>query len=442
MLLLNKRSRYLEAEAYLLEVPKFTTKNTVEDTRHFLDILGNPENQKKIIHVAGTNGKGSVCAYLCSVLGEAGYTVGMFSSPHLVEMRERFRIGGEPVEERIFVDAFDQVMEKLRIIKEKNPYNKYYPTFFEFLFFMAMIIFREQKVDYIILETGLGGRLDATNAIQNPALTVITEIGLDHTEYLGNTIEEIAGEKAGILKPGVPVVYCDKRNEASKVIEKRAKMLGNQVFSAGPKDYFDVIITNKNIAFSLHTRYYDYIRLTVETKALYQVENAALAVRCIEVLEGSRITSAQIIRGIKKTAWEGRMEEVLPGVFADGAHNEDGIRAFLQTVETDFCKGKQYLLFSVVADKNYESMIRMIGEASLFDNIAVAALDNSRTADVQEVYKLLEHYAGNQCCFFYNTEEALKFLMKKKKEQDCIYIAGSLYLVGEIKALLRRRTDD
>ncbi len=434
MLLLDKKARYLEAEAYLLEVPKFTTKNTVEDTRRFLDILGNPEDKKKIVHVAGTNGKGSVCAYLCSVLSEAGYKVGMFCSPHLVEMRERIRIDGEPVEEAVFAEAFDRVMDELD--------SKYHPTFFEFLFLMAMLIFKEQKVDYIILETGLGGRLDATNAIRNPALTVITEIGLDHMEYLGNTIEEIAGEKAGIIKPGVPVVYCDKRNEASEVIQKRAKMLGNQVFSVGQKDYFNVNLTNKNIAFSLHSRYYDYIRLTVATKALYQVENAAIAVRCIEVLEGSRITSEQIIRGILNTTWEGRMEEILPEVFVDGAHNEDGISAFLQTVEADFCRGRHYLLFSVVADKEYESMIRSIGQAALFDYIAVAALDNIRAADMQEVYRLLEHYTGNKCCFFHSTEEAFQFLLKKKKEQDYIYIAGSLYLVGEIKALLRRRTDD
>lgn len=433
---------YREAEEYLLSVPKFTTKNTLEDTARFLDLLGNPGSEKKIIHVAGTNGKGSVCAYLCSILGEAGYTVGMFTSPHLVEMRERFRINGEPVGEELFAEAFRKVMGRIENMREVSGSSSYHPTFFELLFFMGMLIFHEKDVDYIILETGLGGRLDATNVVKSPVLTVITEIGMDHMKYLGDTISEIAEEKAGILKPGVPVVFCDKRTQASQVILKRAKMLGNQVFPVGEGDYLNLNLTNKSIDFSFHSRYYDYIRLTVTTRALYQVENASIAARCIEVLEESAVTYGHIREGIRKTSWEGRMEEVMPGVFLEGAHNEDGIRAFVRTILADSCEGKRYMLFSAVADKDYASMIRLLQERPLFDMVAAAGLDSGRSASLDVLRAEFEKYENGRCRFFERTQDAFAFLLKEKKEQDYIYIVGSLYLVGEIKAQLRRRTDD
>lgn len=431
-----------EVEEYLLNVPRFAKKNRVEDTLLFLEVLGNPDRGKKIVHVAGTNGKGSVCAYLCSVLNEAGYKTGMFSSPHLVKMQERFRINKAPIGESIFTGAFYHVMEQLDIMRERCGRKEYHPTFFELLFLTGMVIFQQEKTDYIILETGLGGRLDATNSVKRPVLSVITEIGLDHMEYLGNTIGQIAGEKAGILKPQVPVVYCDKRKEASAIIEKRAEKLGIQTFPVRREDCLNVNLTNKSIDFSLQSRYYGYIRLTLTTKALYQMENAAIAVRCIEVLLGNTITPAQLQRGIADTVWEGRMEEIMPNVFLDGAHNEDGIRAFMETAQALPCQGRRYLLFSAAADKDYETMIRILEEKPLFTLTAVADLHNKRTASAEKLHSIFSRYAGQECKIFGNVKEAFNFLLEEKKEKDCIYIAGSLYMAGEIKELLRRRTDD
>ncbi|TCL60472.1 dihydrofolate synthase/folylpolyglutamate synthase [Kineothrix alysoides] len=445
---------YHEAEEYLLNVPKFTMsaggpsstwltrKNTLEDTGRFLELLGNPGSGKKVIHVAGTNGKGSVCAYLCSILGEAGYRVGMFCSPHLVEMRERFRINGIPVEENVFTKAFEAVMDKIERMREELDNPTYHPTFFEFLFLMGMLIFEEKGVDYIVLETGLGGRLDATNTIKSPVLTVITEIGMDHTEYLGDTVGKIAQEKAGILKPCAPVVFCDKRKEASEVILKRAKMLGIQAFPVAGGDYINVNLTNKSIDFSFHSRYYDYIRLTVTTKALYQVENASIAARCIEVLQDPKVSLKHLTEGIRKTVWEGRMEEIMPGIFLEGAHNEDGIRAFVQSVSADSCQGKRYMLFSTVSDKDYESMVRILEEKPLFEMAALTRLDSGRAASTEVLRAAFERYGSGRCEVFAGSRDALEFLMERKEERDYIYIVGSLYLVGEIKALLRRRTDD
>lgn len=208
----NKRYGYEEAVDYVLQIPKFTKKNTPEDTRRFYEYLGRPGERSGLIHVAGTNGKGSVCSYIDSVLEEAGYRTGLFTSPHLVDVRERFRLKGEMISTEDFARVFNQVLENVENFSEKCGNGVYHPTFFEMLFFMAMLWFQEKRADYIILETGMGGRLDATNVIAHPCVTVITRIGLDHTEYLGNSKEEIAGEKAGIIKKGVPVVFWNRRN--------------------------------------------------------------------------------------------------------------------------------------------------------------------------------------------------------------------------------------
>ena len=441
---------YEEAEAFLLEIPKFAKKNCLEDTRQFLKALGSPEEKCKIIHVAGTNGKGSVCAYLCSLLKEAGCRTGMFTSPHLAQMRERFRVDGEIIGKGRFLKGLAAVMERLEEVRRSMGRPEYHPTFLELLFLMGMVIFREEGVEYVVLETGLGGRLDATNAVKRPILTVITEIGMDHMEYLGDTIAQIAWEKAGILKEGVPVVLCDKRKEASEVVRKRAQTLGNRVIAVGKKDCVYKKLTKKSIDFSIQCQYYDYIRLSLSTTALYQMENAAVAVRCLEELqrqsEDRRIASMtreQVKRGFQETVWEGRMEEALPHIFLDGAHNEDGMRAFVETVEADGCQGRRHLLFSAVADKNYKGMIGILQEKPLFDTVAVVGIHSGRAAAPKELESLFASGGRfRETLLFEEPAQALPALEKRKKEEDFIYIAGSLYLVGEVKELLRRRTDD
>ena len=199
---------YDQAVAYIMNTPKFTTKNTMEDTRAFLHALGGPDRGLSIIHVAGTNGKGSVCAYLRSVLEAAGRSVAVFTSPHLVDIRERIVIRGEMISKEAFLTAFLQIYEALDW-QALEAGGGYHPTFFEYLFFMAMLVFAEERPDYCILETGMGGRLDATNAVSHKEIAVITHISLDHVEYLGHTLGAIAGEKAGIIQRGVPGVYAD-----------------------------------------------------------------------------------------------------------------------------------------------------------------------------------------------------------------------------------------
>ena len=194
---------YEEAVAYIEDIPRFTTKNSLDHTRECMRRLGHPQKKFRVIHVAGTNGKGSVCAYLDSMLRAGGYKVGLFTSPHLVKINERFKINGEMISDERFVKAFEEVQ---KIIKKAQEDGLDHPSYFETLFLMGMVVFKEADVDYVVLETGLGGRLDATNTVDHPLACIITSISLDHVEYLGDTIGKIAGEKAGIIKPQVPVI--------------------------------------------------------------------------------------------------------------------------------------------------------------------------------------------------------------------------------------------
>ena len=217
---------YEEAVNYILDVPRFTKKNVPEDTERFFDFLGRPGENALIVHVAGTNGKGSVCAYISSVLERAGISTGLFSSPHLVDIRERFRLNGEMIGREAFASCLNRVMGGLEAFRLKTGKTEYHPTFFELLFFMGMLWFSDQKAEAVVLETGMGGRLDATNVVRRPAVCVITRIGMDHMEYLGDTKEKIAAEKAGIIKPHVPVVFWEEEPSVSRVIVEKAKKNG------------------------------------------------------------------------------------------------------------------------------------------------------------------------------------------------------------------------
>lgn len=437
---------FKQAEEYILSIPKFAGKHTLEDTKHFLSVLAGKKTESKVIHVAGTNGKGSVCAYLRSILMKSGCSVGVFTSPHLESMRERICLGEEMISEEDFADTFYKVKRVWKALTreaDEEERKRLHPSFFEYLFLMAMVYFKEKAPDYIILETGLGGRLDATNIFEKPAVCVITEIGFDHMQYLGNTIEEIAKEKAGIIKEGVPVVFADKRPKVTEILEEYAKSAKSQTIIIGKDSILDVNIHNKTIDFSFHSGYYKYDGLCLMTTALYQTENSALAIAAAEVLgrEDQRIRPESIREGVRCACWPGRMEEVLPGVFLDGAHNEDGIEAFLQTVCRDGCTGQRFLLFGVVADKQYEGMIRQIVNSDVFARVAVAPLESDRSVSIDRLREIWGQYKIH-CSFHQNAEEAYHHLAKAKAKADVIYIAGSLYLIGQMKTLMRRISDD
>ena len=438
----EKIDTYGKAEEYINNIPKFTGKSSLEDTRRFLEHLGSPAKNCRIIHIAGTNGKGSVCAYLCSVFREAKIPAGMFTSPHLVTMRERMAVNGEMATEEEFMEAFHYVIDRLSALPPELSEVSYHPSFFEFLFFMAMVFFERAGVEYAVLETGLGGRLDATNAVSDKELCVITSIGYDHMEYLGDTLDKIASEKAGIVRPNVPVVYPVKQEQAAAIIEDHAAQLGAETVPVSCDAIKEIKIRNKTIDFSLHLNYYDYIGFTVSTSAVYQVENAALAVKALECLSDERITVPVMQEGIRKTVWEGRMEEILPSVYVDGAHNIDGIRAFLDTVRLQPCNGRRRLLFSMVQDKQYRTVIRELALSGLFDEIGVVALTDTRALPLNVLEESFRQYTDLICITYSDLETAFEKLVLEIDGEDRVYIVGSLYLVGEMKALLRRPRHD
>ena len=212
--------KYEEVVRYIEDIPKFTKKHTLLHTREFMKRLGNPCQGRKVLHVAGTNGKGSVCAYMQAILLFEGKRVGFFTSPHLVKLNERIRINGKDIDDDTYCLIFEKVQQ---VAEELEKEGLEHPSYFEFLYGMGMLAFEESDAEYIVLETGLGGRLDATNSFEHPFLSVITSIGLDHTEILGDTIEKIAGEKAGIIKKGVPVFFDGSDERSSRVIEETAE---------------------------------------------------------------------------------------------------------------------------------------------------------------------------------------------------------------------------
>lgn len=428
---------FRQAAAYLDDIPRFTSKHSMEETRAFLHRLGDPDRGMRILHVAGTNGKGSVCACLRDILEEAGYRVALFTSPHLVDVRERFVVDKKMVSREDFLRAFLHIYDLLDWeALEREGEGAYHPTYFEYLFFMAMVLFPERHPDFCILETGVGGRLDATNAVGQKELAVITHISLDHTGVLGNTLGSIAREKAGILCKDAPLVYWDTCPETSAVFAHRAEELGISAYSVSEKDYSFSKFMRKTIDFYVCTLYDRDIPLRLHTIAAYQMENCALAVRAAQALDIG-ITDEQVQRGVEAFSWAGRMEEVLPGFYVDGAHNEDGIRAFLETVAADGWQGERTLLFGVMKDKDYKRMIQELSGCRLFHRIAVAHVRNERAVPAAELSGLLEGCGRCPVEEYENVPAAVRGLLTGKKSGERIYAAGSLYLVGEIKELLQ-----
>ncbi len=406
-----------QARAYLDQIPFWTRKkNTLDAVRDFLKELGNPQEHLKIIHVAGTNGKGSVCADLTAILKEAGYQVGTFTSPHLEDIRERFRFNEALVSEEVFEESFQHVKSVVDVMLGRGYCH---PTFFEFVFLMAMDMYGKSRPDYVIMETGLGGRLDTTNAILHPIACVITSISLDHTAYLGETIPQIASEKAGIIKPGIPVVFDDNQPEASAVILEKAEELQAPAFAVSEAQRY------QNALFA----------------APYQAMNAALAVKALEVLNIPKVTEITCQTGLSRVYWPGRMEQVKDGIWLDGAHNPGGIQAFIRTLKTSQDKRSLHLLFAAVSDKDYQEMIRMLCQELSPERVTVAHLSSERGLDRETLKQQFQEAGCRQVEAYETVEEALHAALHHKTEQDRLYIVGSLYLIGEIKKLLRNGTE-
>ena len=427
---------YQEAVAYIDETPKFTKKNTLDHTRAFLKRLGDPQEKMKILHVAGTNGKGSVCSFLASMLKAGGKRTGLFTSPHLVKINERFVMDERDVSDEEFLEAFHTVMDCVEEMKEEGYPH---PTYFELLFLIGMKLFERAGVEYLVLETGLGGRLDATNSVAHPLVSVITSISLDHTEYLGDTVAAIAGEKAGIIKEGVPVVYDASCPESAEVIRRRAEELHAPAYPITPKMYKISKTTKKHIDFSIDSGYYDDIRLSISSVAEYQVKNAAEAVTAIRVIDREGAFTDEVIRkGVEEMRWQGRMETVLPGVIIDGAHNEAGVEEFVKTARRLEADYPVTLLFAAVGDKDYRHMIETICRELRLERVIVTEVGGYRSVDVKVPEELFRQFGAKKVTAIPDVEEAFDEALREQGD-GILFCVGSLYLVGNIKSILETR---
>ena len=420
---------YSEIKAFLNDTPQYGETTGVERAGKLLELLGNPDKNLKIIHIAGTNGKGSVCSYIDDILKKSGYKTGLFTSPHLVTIRERIQIDGELISREAFTQYFNKVYETARANNLKLAY-------FDFFFGAAMLYFDKCKVDYVVLETGLGGSLDATNAVHNPLCCVITTISLEHTAILGDTIKKIAEQKAGIIKQGVPVVYADD-NEASGVIEDIAHSKNSYCYGVSPQQYQIIKNFNGCIDFSLHNEYYINNCLRLATPAIYQVENVSIAItvcRLLKHLYHIDIKDSAIVDSAGSHIWQGRMEKLTDNIYVDGAHNPQGIQSFVNSVNGMYADStdKAALLFSVVSDKNFEQMISILCGRKVFARIAITVTGGIRHLDKEYISAAFKRHTDIEVEVYDSAKEAVLAL----KNEPMVFGTGSLYLVADIRKVL------
>ena len=420
---------YSEIKAFLNDTPQYGETTGVERAGKLLELLGNPDKNLKIIHIAGTNGKGSVCSYIDDILKKSGYKTGLFTSPHLVTIRERIQVDGELISREDFTQYFNKVYETARANNLKLAY-------FDFFFGAAMLYFDKCKVDYVVLETGLGGSLDATNAVHNPLCCVITTISLEHTAILGDTIKKIAEQKAGIIKQGVPVVYADD-NEASGVIEDIAHSKNSYCYGVSPQQYQIIKNFNGCIDFSLHNEYYINNCLRLATPAIYQEEIVSIAItvcRLLKHLYHIDIKDSAIVDSAGSHIWQGRMEKLTDNIYVDGAHNPQGIQSFVNSVNGMYADStdKAALLFSVVSDKNFEQMISILCGCKVFARIAITVTGGIRHLDKEYISAAFKRHTDIEVEVYDSAKEAVLAL----KNEPMVFGTGSLYLVADIRKVL------
>lgn len=462
---------YSDAVAYIENIPLFGStadgrnKSGNDNLSAVLKRLGHPENACKTVHIAGTNGKGSTAVMMADLLTLRGMKVGLFTSPHLVKVNERIaiqyltskdRIHRNTISDTEFVDVFREV--KTAMLSHVDAGGMAL-SYFEFLFAMATVYFAKEKPDYVVYETGLGGRLDATNLLQ-PKLGVITSIGLDHTQYLGDTIEKVAFEKAGIIKVNTPVLFLTGSDIADAVIIKQAKKQEAEAINVANSEYIINEFTDKTIDFSMCTRYYRYDNIKLPTCASYQVDNARLAIAaCNKLLtdDGKAVlTSTEVCECMKQFFWAGRMEEIRPNVFFDGAHNPAAIDRFIETVHTRSQGRPIHLLFAVAGDKDYTEMVAKLSSSLPLSVVYVTSIANGRRVNAKMIAQLFYDTlyeqgkdvgcteAGLICkhlpkIMIYHTDDIrhayLQSLQLIEQDKGLLFCVGSLYLVGSLKQI-------
>lgn len=420
---------YEEAAEFADSTKKYGSILGLESIRNLMQELGNVQEQLHIIHVAGTNGKGSVCAFLSAALTEAGYRVGRYNSPAVFERREVFRIGETMISKEEYAAVFERVQTACEVLTKRGCPH---PTVFEVETAAAFLWFYEKKCDLVLLETGMGGETDATNLITHPVCSVLTSIGMDHMQYLGNTIEEIAKVKAGIIKKGCPVVALKQGDSVCEVIKNKAEECGSRCILVEVPQYMQEAPIWGT---TLQDAHYGPVHTTLG--GVWQRENLSLALAVLKLLEesGYSITKEAVQNGIAKTIWHGRYEvlQTEPLFIIDGAHNPIAAKRLKETIEKDFTNREIIYIIGVLADKEHEKMLRLLlpGAKAVF----TVTPDSPRALDGEILAKEARKYADN-IWHVPDIGKAVKMAKETAKESDVILAVGSLSYLKEVKKAL------
>ena len=414
---------YQEALEYIHSNYWLGSKPGLSRTRELLSKIGNPQEKLSFIHVAGTNGKGSFCAMLASVLKAAGYQVGLFTSPYILSFPERIRVNGENIPDLSLAELVGYIRPFADSMSDK-------PTEFELITAVAMEYFSREKCDIVVLECGMGGRLDSTNVIPSAKLSVITGISLDHTAYLGSTVKEIAAEKAGIIKKGTPCLFCGTEQEARKVIGERAKKMSAPLITVNRQDLKVKKVDLEGTVLDIG----DHTDLFLPLLGVYQPFNALNVVTAVGILQnqGMRITPQALREGLKTVKWPARYEKISqkPLIFFDGGHNPEGVKAAVESTKLYFGNQKLLLVTGMMADKDHKEMILRLSEIA--KEAFCVKPDNPRALAAETLAGELIA-CGVKSTAFSSVSQALSAVIKKAQEQsDAILCVGSLYLYREI----------
>ncbi|WP_010236760.1 bifunctional folylpolyglutamate synthase/dihydrofolate synthase [Clostridium arbusti] len=429
---------YEETMNYIHNTAKFGSNYGLSRTKKILELLGNPEEKLKCIHIAGTNGKGSTTAMISKILIEAGYKVGMYTSPFIEEFEERIQISGNNISK---INLCEVVTELSVVVDKVIELGYEHPTEFEIITCAALLYFYKEKIDYAVIEVGLGGRLDSTNVI-TPLVSVITSISYDHMNILGDTLTEIAGEKAGIIKNNVPVILYPQEEESESVIietcnKHNSKLIRVQRDSV---EFLDTFKSDKELKY--------YQQIVVKTSkdiydvklsllGEYQLLNCSTAIHCVEELKrlGVNIRKEHIERGLKSVIWKGRLEVLAqnPLVVLDGAHNIGGIKSLNESVDKYFKYNNIILILGILADKQVEDMVRIIAPKA--KHIIAVTPHSDRAELSQNLAKAIVKFNPN--CE--NIEDYTQAFMQAKeycKKDDLLLISGSLYMIGDMRKII------
>ena len=423
---------YEETMAWIEQIGKSGIHLGLERMNELLERMGHPERSLKIIHVAGTNGKGSVCTMIAAILKTAGYKVGRYISPTLYDYRERIQINGDYIEKEALTEGMSRIRQ---IYGEMERDGIELPTVFEAETALGFWYFKEKACDYVVLETGMGGRLDSTNVVEHPVLTVLTSISMDHMAQLGNTLTEIASEKAGILKNGVAAVVYPQQKEAMDVIERVSRekniswtVVDTERLRVGARQIFE---DGRGLKLQQTFDYKDYRDLNVYLGGTYQVKNACLAIEAVEALALNRPLEPLIREGLSEARWPGRFEclSKRPLMFVDGAHNPEGAVSLRETIRTWFPEKRCLLVMGVFADKDYPSILKAMAPVS--DTFISFTPENARGLESERLAAAAEAFYANVLDGG-TAEGALNLAGAWAGDGDIIIIFGSLSTISTI----------